>query len=801
MTRGGLPKTIARYFVYAVFALWAAVAPAAPVAEERILPDLDRGLACVLDFEVGSLNPAPPPASFATEADYKVGLARVGDIAYDDADGGLLFVASGAAVALGTAQPSATDLRALESRFEKRDFLRGRELDAGAWLALRTRSGRLVVARVVTRNAGEIWLAWAPPVAAQGRITTQWIAAIAAVGPPVITTRLLPPLEPLEPQEPGKPASEPLDTVLRLADGAFAPGPRLPPPFSANQLADLVKGVRGAGDLGYLRDGSGILVVASGSLAQLGLGPVAPLARRDLRARLRSRSILTASEFAPGHKLLVATRGGRHAVLRIDAIKPQGLQISYLLDRDGSGIFPDLAAFDATQAQPSQGELDRRLLAAAARGDLLAMQRLIELGADPNTTRGRDQRPALIHAVIDGDIRSANLLLASGADPNTQDQQGWSALHAGAQLGRLDLVEALIASGADASLLTAEGKSALAIALESPRRNRALLRVLRRASATPDTLALVARVGDTQSLAALLEQGAEVDARDDRGRTALYVAAASGELEVLRALLDAGADPRLESASEDSPLVAATRAGHAPAVSALLDHGGFEEAQKANALLAANEKNDADLARLLLGHGADPELRSGSAMPSLSHAMQYGDDALVQVYVDAGYELSVPAAARLGRSEELAGLLEQGGDPSEPSPNGSAPLAEAIENQHAQTLRVLLDHGADPGVPLPSWNQRYPLHVAAEQGARDLVVLLLDQGVDPDPVDRVGRTPLYDAVVLGQEDTARVLLEHGADPKLAPQGETMIDFVRSESLRKLLQDYGAVPGPLPRAAD
>ena len=45
---------------------------------------------------------------------------------------------------------------------------------------------------------------------------------------------------------------------------------------------------------------------------------------------------------------------------------------------------------------------------------------------------------------------------------------------------------------------------------------------------------------------------------------------------------------------------------------------------------------------------------------------------------------------------------------------------------------------------------------------------------------------------MGREDTTRVLLEHGADPNIAPSGEALLDTTRNESLRKLLQDYGAV---------
>jgi ankyrin repeat protein len=794
-------------------ALATAAASAAPhIANDRVLPDLDRGLPAVLDVEQDLLTTAPRPTSFQNETDFKAALARLGDFAYEDAEGGLLFVASASVAALGTQKPTAAVLQSLPQLIEKRDFLRGAELNPGSWFAARTRRGHIVLGRVVSRTRSEIRLCWAPPASSKAHYTLAWVEAIAAVGPPAISTALIPPLPISEPAPEASASSRknastpkaaappvPLAAVLNLQRGSLAVGPTMVSPFSAAKMQALTAGVRVAGDLAYFPQGSGLLVVASGKVARLGGGYMRALAGRDLERRLRDASLLTLSEIQPGSVLLVQTVKNQFALVRFEGLEPNGLRVTWTMAADHRAIFPDLAAFDATFQIPDQKELDRQLLAAAARGDHASMRRLIEMGANANAKLGRGGRNALMQAVIDGNIDSIQFLLASGADPDATGHNGWSALHAAARFGRLDLVDALIAAGADAGILTPDGKDALKVALESPRQNEALIRSLRNASDAPDSLGLVARVGDLDALTRMIDEGVDINGRNDGGMTALHIAAAAGKFNLVRALLAAGADPSLESDVAESPLSTAARAGQTEAVSALLEHGGNTEHQKASALYSANVGGDPSLARLLLRHGADAELARDGSLPAVNHAFQYGSEDLVEAYVDAGHALDVATAARLGRAEQLAEMLLEGADPYEPSPNGSAPFAEAIKNDQVEVVQVFLDHGVDPGEPLPTWDKKFPLHVAAERNNSALALMLLEGGADPNQVDTVGRSPLYEAVVSGREDTVRVLLQYGADPNVAPSGEDLLDATRSESLRKLLEDHGAISkaGPSP----
>jgi len=476
----------------------------------------------------------------------------------------------------------------------------------------------------------------------------------------------------------------------------------------------------------------------------------------------------------------------------VDAVEREGLRITWLLQPDGSAAFPDLAAFDASFKIADPKQLDRLLLAATARGDAALMRRLLAMGANANTSSSTDSRPALVYAVINGDADILALLLEAGADLAGAGDDGWNALHVAAKLGRMDLVETLLAAGADTQTRTSSGNDALRIALASPRQNLDLIRFLRQNTGTTDTLAIAARVGDVTAIRSLLAAGANVDRRHDGGQTALEVAAASGQADAVRALLAVGADPSFESDAGVSPLEAAAAKGHVATAAILVEHGGSTNVQKTSALYQANQSGSVETARVLLNGGADALGSAGQAFTPLDYTFQYGDETLVDVYLEQGYELSVAAAARLGRVEKLAALLSSGVDPHRASPDGRSPLQLAIQSNRSEAVEVLLSYGVNADIPLSTWDRRTPLHEAAARAESDTVGLLLSWGAQTDQLDRVGRTPLYDAVSHGREETVRVLLEHGADPNLAPAGEALIDIAGHESMRALLASYGAL---------
>ncbi|HMQ29643.1 MAG TPA: ankyrin repeat domain-containing protein [Chloroflexaceae bacterium] len=112
---------------------------------------------------------------------------------------------------------------------------------------------------------------------------------------------------------------------------------------------------------------------------------------------------------------------------------------------------------------------NRRLYDAIEEGDVGAARRLLDDGADPNSSwRGFDHvrtdryffKP-LPYALWRGEPEIARLLVEGGADPNVRSPKGEPALILAASAGHVELVRALLAHGADPNISMPSGETAL----------------------------------------------------------------------------------------------------------------------------------------------------------------------------------------------------------------------------------------------------------------------------------------------------------------------------------------------------
>ena len=194
------------------------------------------------------------------------------------------------------------------------------------------------------------------------------------------------------------------------------------------------------------------------------------------------------------------------------------------------------------------------------------------LAADPALLHAEDPldsiyfAPLLAFAVAGGQAELAELLLQHGAAIGPYSAQ---LLHLAGRAARMDLVEELVAHGAQAAAVDS------GIFVSVP--DLGILRYLLEhgASATRagisgfPPLVFVAR-GDKgehpDKAQLLLEWGAPVNEAGPRGRTALHYAAAAGHSEVMRVLLEHGADPGLVDEDGATALGLARAAGKTAAV-------------------------------------------------------------------------------------------------------------------------------------------------------------------------------------------------------------------------------------------
>ncbi len=125
--------------------------------------------------------------------------------------------------------------------------------------------------------------------------------------------------------------------------------------------------------------------------------------------------------------------------------------------------------------------------------------------------------------------------------------------------------------------------------------------------------------GETRNIEGLLAAGAEVDAKDEKGVTALMHASAEGHIQSVEALLDAGADVDAQASDGLTALMVVAR-GKTEIARALLDAGADVNAKAQHGvtpLLVAVAMGNTLIVRALLDAGADVDAKADSGVTAL----------------------------------------------------------------------------------------------------------------------------------------------------------------------------------------
>ncbi|KAM5464488.1 hypothetical protein MauCBS54593_007003 [Microsporum audouinii] len=121
-------------------------------------------------------------------------------------------------------------------------------------------------------------------------------------------------------------------------------------------------------------------------------------------------------------------------------------------------------------------------------------------------------------------------------------------------------------------------------------------------------------------------------------------------------------------------------------------------------------------------------------------------------------------AARFGYSETVEYLLQKHADPNgNVQPGDRTPLLWAAVEGHANVMEVLLKEEYKVDINYRDSASQTALHFAAGSGLYGIVMILLEKGVESDPLSKQGKTPLSWAAGKGHLDTVKVLLEYNAD--------------------------------------
>lgn len=152
-----------------------------------------------------------------------------------------------------------------------------------------------------------------------------------------------------------------------------------------------------------------------------------------------------------------------------------------------------------------------------------------------------------------------------------------------------------------------------------------------------EDLLVAARRGDLPAVRALLERGADVNAKTAYGATPLSYASDKGHVEVVRLLLERGADPNAKDTFYGAtPISWAAGNKHAEIVRLLLKHGATGAAE---ALMAGARQGHEGLVQAVLDHGG---LAPDALTPALAAAMRAKHDEIAELLRKAGAQPPKP---------------------------------------------------------------------------------------------------------------------------------------------------------------
>ena len=387
------------------------------------------------------------------------------------------------------------------------------------------------------------------------------------------------------------------------------------------------------------------------------------------------------------------------------------------------------------------------LALAAANGNAAMIGVLLDAGADVNAFDPAGETP-LMSAARAGKLDAVTLLLDRGATIDLSDntyQQ--TALMVAVRENRPDVVKLLLSRGANVNATTRVGRTPSWVLPNSVPGFGHGIGIVRgglpeRGSRPPipggmSPLQYAARDGRVETVRILLDAGASINQTDANDITPLIAAITNNHPDVARLLIERGADIKATDWYGRTPLWAAVETRNMD-----VDNGTFENSIDRAPFL--------ELIQLLLERGANPNARTKESPPIRRDFLRTTG---TLAWVDFTGQTPFLAAALAGDVTVMKLLLKHGADPNIPTVGGTTPLMAAAgvnwviyqtfdEGQQAllDAVKLCVELGMD--VNAANSMGLTAVHGAANRGSDEILKFLVSQGAKLDVKDKEGRTPL-----------------------------------------------------------
>ena len=410
---------------------------------------------------------------------------------------------------------------------------------------------------------------------------------------------------------------------------------------------------------------------------------------------------------------------------------------------------------------------------AVEKGQSVIVEHILKRCPDVNNKSNRSALNIAVHGNGAQYKKIVKILLEYGFSVNPEHRNNSKLLHAAVQKGYLTIVEELLKYSTDVNILC-----------NSTSINDSML------------LHVATKYKQVEVAKLLISYEADVNAQDKTGNTPIYYAIENVHLKMINLLLTNKAsvkdNPELLNTAVKKNCIEIIEIllQHGADINAS-DKYGITALHCTASDKCVDEYTDAnnineDIAKLLLSRGANVNAQTNSGKTILDSAIYDGNVKVVELLLE--YNVDVNSTYKNDRTplhlcaeegDEVISkmLLNNGANINAKQKDGTTALHIATQYGHEELVELLLKCGAR--IDSKTKKGTTPLHIAAETGYLEIVELLLKFGADIDAKNEHGETALHIASTEEYTDIVIALLDHGSDVTITTEySYTALDIAK-----------------------
>lgn len=394
------------------------------------------------------------------------------------------------------------------------------------------------------------------------------------------------------------------------------------------------------------------------------------------------------------------------------------------------------------------------------------------------------QTPLHIAIIKDSPFEYIQYLIDSGADVNARNKNGDSVLYLAVKKNKKDVGDLLLSRNADIFATNTENNSPLRIALTEGGEVQDWL-------ITSRTLNIVDGSGNTplhyaaewnlkEALSSLIQKGANVNAVNSNGESALFSAVKADSPEIIQLLVENGiiTDTRSNLTRDhlgNTPLHYAVKWNSLNAAQSIISLGFDVNSQNLSGKTALSDSarsGKIEMTQLLIQFGANVNSADISGKTALIDSIQSGSEEMISLLLQNGANPQIQEmngrnayheAALTANTKVIELIRNAGGNPLSRDSFGDSPFSLVLKFDESVIKAVL-----GSNIYIVDSDGNTPVHIAVEKNVTPATLtMLIDMGFPVSQRNGKGMTPLYNAVSKNQKKLALTLLERGADPFIA----------------------------------